>query len=293
MPDSDNNGHGQQQTARLMHVKELGSKSNRLGLFAHCDGLVFAPTEKELYLLDPGHRGRNHAAEKPPQQPAARPKNLPLCWSWLGSTHWQVLLTPIQGSITIRKFQWGWNCSLWTVATTRPGPGRRRWKIRCSLWAVATTTRPAGQRRGKIPLLRWQTGVTLKGFIFWRVDTAQYCQSCAGGLVRLTLEFEGFSIIPLPGSMRICDDFMLDALHGQGELCLTTRTGDDVSSVTIWMMPVHKDDDDLAMGHAQWELRYSIPLGLPPHRRLCRLMALVAGGTRILLWSDRFHSLRI
>jgi hypothetical protein len=92
--------------------------------------------------------------------------------------------------------------------------------------------------------------------------------------------------------MRICDDFMLDALHGQGELCLTTRTGDDVSSVTIWMMPVHKDDDDLAMGHAQWELRYSIPLGLPPHRRLCRLMALVAGGTRILLWSDRFHSLR-
>jgi hypothetical protein len=37
------------------------------------------------------------------------------------------------------------------------------------------------------------------------------------------------------------------------------------------------------MRHGQWEPRYSIPLGLP---HLCRLMALVAGGSRMLLWSD-------
>jgi hypothetical protein len=86
---------------------------------------------------------------------------------------------------------------------------------------------------------------------------------------------EVFDIVHLPESLRARDDFTLDALHGQGELCLMARTSD--VSVTIWMMPVDNDD------HGRWEPRYSIPLRLP---HLCHVMALVAGGSRMLLWSD-------
>jgi len=292
--DSDNNGHGQQQTARLMHVKELGSKSNRVGFFAHCDGLVLAPTEKELYLLNPA----TGDAITLPKSHRNNLRHAPRTCHCVGLgldprtgkyKVFQAFYRPVNPYPRFNDYKKvpmgmefltldGGNNEAWTwtetmedsVFTLGSGDDDEAW----------TETREDPPR----PLLRWQTGVTLKGFIFWRVDTAQYCQSSAGILLRLTLELEGFNIIPLPGSMRVCDDFMLDALHGQGELCLTTRTS-DVPSVTIWMMPVHNDDNYLAMGYAQWELRYSIPLGLPPHR-LCRLMALVAGGTRILLWSD-------
>lgn len=267
--DSDNGGHGnnQQQTVRFMHAKDFGSKSNRVGLFAHCDGLVLAPTDKKLYLLNPA----TGDAITLPKSHRNNLRRAPRTCHCVG-----LGLDPRTGKYKVVQ-------AFYRTVDTLPGLfGYYDDGIQMGMEVFTVGREEAGwtetMEDPPCPLQRWQTGVTVNGFIFWFVDAAQKEEPIPRGFIRLSLVDERMDIIDLPGSLRPAhDDFTLDALHGQGELCLTVRTSD--VSVTIWTMPVYDD----RLRHVQWEPRYSIPLGLP---NLCRAMALVAGGSRMLLWSD-------
>lgn len=280
--DSSNNGHGQQQTARFMHAKDLGAKSNRVGSFAHCDGLVLAPTEKELYLFNPAtgdaitlpksHRNNLRHAPRTCHCVAlgldprtGKYKVFQAFYRPVDTSSDTYFCDKIPMGMEVFTLDGG-DDEAWTE--TMEDPGFTLDSGEDQAWRETMEDPPC-------PLLRWQTAVTLKGFIFWFVDTAQYRQPIPRGFACLSLVDEVFDIVHLPESLRARDDFTLDALHGQGELCLMARTSD--VSVTIWMMPVDNDD------HGRWEPRYSIPLRLP---HLCHVMALVAGGSRMLLWSD-------
>lgn len=259
--DSSNNGHAQkQQTARFVHAKDyLGAKSNRVGFFAHCDGLVLAPTENELYLSNP-------ATGETIVLPKSHRNNLrhaPRTCHCVG-----LGLDPRTGKYKV--FQGFYE------TVNNPRGLRDRIKMGMEVFTVAWTVTMSDPL---YPLQRWQTGVTVKGFIFWLLDTAQWYVQVPVGIACLGLEDEDFGVIRLPWSLHPkCDDFTMDALQGRGELCLTARTSD--VSVTIWTMPV---DDDVIIHHGRWEPRSSIPFRLP---HLCRLMALVPGGSRMLLRSD-------
>lgn len=270
--DFSNNGHGQQQTARFMHAKDFGAKSNRVGFFAHCDGLVLAPTENKLYLSNPAtgdtitlpKSDRNNLRHAPRTCHCVGLGLDPRTGKYKVFQAFYRTVDNYSGIYIYNKIPMGME-----VFTLGSGDDKA-WTQTMEDWTETMEDPP-------YPLLRWQTGVTLKGFIFWFVDTAQHRQPIPRGLVRLTIADEIFHVIDLPEPLHVCDDFTLDALHCQGELCLTVRNND--GSVTIWTMPVDDDDDDTC----QWEPRYSIPLRLP---HLCHVMALVAGGSRMLLWSD-------
>ncbi|RLN34825.1 hypothetical protein C2845_PM03G00050 [Panicum miliaceum] len=247
---------GGKAAPRFKHAKDFAGKFKRFGYFAHCDGLVLGPTDTKLYLFNPATRD---AITLPDSERNDLRYTARACHcAGLGRD-------PRTGKYkVVRAFFRAIYSGLFTnvhlmgmEVLTVGGDG---------VWRQM-------MRRPPYPVMSWQTGIHIKGFMYWRIDDYHHDVPAPRGLLRLSLADEEFGVTGLPESLDpeldLC--FSLEELHGQ-ELCLAACTGDE--SVTIWTMEV--DDDG---GQGQWEQRYNIR-----SRGLCHPMALVAGGSRLLLW---------
>ncbi|GJN35043.1 hypothetical protein PR202_gb23770 [Eleusine coracana subsp. coracana] len=235
------------QASPLLHAEDLSCKILRLYPFAHCDGLVLTPTETKVYLIN--HRNRNNLRD------AAR------------SCHCAGLgLDPSTGKYKVVQPFYRYTTN--TVRGTYEEMGIEVFTVNGGVWREIDEDLP-------YPISKRQTGVTVNGCLFWRVDKA-YCHSSLMHLpvlVRFNLADESFGAIMLPDSLDVDKSFSLDMLHG--ELWLSSRTSDE--AVSIWSTSV--DDGSLGvLDEGRWERRYSIPLAC-----VCHPIALLPGG-QLILW---------
>jgi hypothetical protein len=161
-------GHGQQQTARFVHAKDFGAKSNRVGIFAHCDGLVLAPTDTKLYLFNPA----TGDAITLPESHRNNLRHAPRTCHCVG-----LGLDPRTGKYKVVQ-------AFYRPVDTFPGiygiqMGMEVFTVGGGDYEDWTET----MEDPPCPLQRWQTGVTVKGFIFWSVDTVQFDEPIPRGLV--------------------------------------------------------------------------------------------------------------
>lgn len=65
--------------------------------------------------------------------------------------------------------------------------------------------------------MSWQTGVHIKGFMYWRIDGYHHHERAPRGLLRLSLADEVFDVTGLPESLdpALDNSFTLEELHGQ------------------------------------------------------------------------------
>ncbi|CAN6247520.1 unnamed protein product [Urochloa humidicola] len=250
---------GDGAAARFLHAKDFAGEFNCHCYSAHCDGLVLAPTDKKLYLFNPATR-ESITLPDSERNDLRYPAKACHC-AGLG-------LDPRTGKYKV--FQAFYRCisagflsdvHLMGMEVFTVGGDGGVWREMMS--------------RPPYPVSRWQTGVHVKGFMYWFIDGYHHYENekAPRGLLRLSLANEVFDVTELPESLDpalLGYSCSLDVLHGRG-LYLTARN-DDESSVTIWMMQV---DDDGAQG--QWVQRYYVCL-----QNVCHPMALI-GGTRLLL----------
>ncbi|KAJ1260328.1 hypothetical protein BS78_10G223700 [Paspalum vaginatum] len=246
---------------------DFGREFKYLCYFAHCDGLVLAPTDANLYLFNPATRD-SITLPNSHRNDLQYPMRACHC-AGLG-------LDPRTGKYKVvqafyRVFAAGLRKMGMETFTVNNGDACRARPRR--VYSIMDDP--------PYPIVRWQAGQTVKGFMFWRIDRDvggyYYRQPAAPfGLLCISLADEKFGVTRLPDSLDPAlddDSFSFQAapwLHGrEQELWLMACTGNE--SVTIWIMPV---DDDGGQGH--WERRYSIPV-----MSLTYPMALV--GSRMLL----------
>ncbi|GJN19269.1 hypothetical protein PR202_gb06525 [Eleusine coracana subsp. coracana] len=246
----DDIANNKQAAAPLVYETDLvGNQYSRLRrFFAHCDGLVLAPTDAKLYLFNPATRDAVALPNNDGILPLQRGGYFPYA-AGLG-------LDPKTGKYKVVRLFYRWldysnrtyrlGMEVFTVGEESGG----------GAWREMATDPPYS-------VDPWQTAVTVKGFMFWHMDRTRGDR----GLLRLGLADEKFRVVELPDALDPAADMMLDAVHGD-ELCLTDRrTGVDPAygTVTMWVMSSRD-------GYSRWERRYTIqasdvchPMGLVPH----------------------------
>ncbi|RLN08245.1 hypothetical protein C2845_PM11G13330 [Panicum miliaceum] len=224
--------------ATFMHAEDFSGEFSFVRHFAHCDGLVLAPTDTSIYLFNPATRetvtlpnsNRHH-------------EGVHCCCVGLGRD-------PRTGEYKVaRAFYRSWDpdtgmgtgmgMEVLTVSGTGGGGA--------SVWRDIAARLP-------YPACNWRTAVTVNGFLFWRV--AKHLPGLPPwGLIHLRLADETFGITRLPDSVDpvLPNAFALDELHG--ELCATDFTDDE--TVTIWTLAVQEDG---VQGQC-WERRCIVQLG--------------------------------
>lgn len=241
------------KAAMFKHAKDFAGEFNQFCYFAHCDGLVLAPTDTKLYLFNPATRDTITLPDSERNDLRNRPRACH-CTGLGRDPHTgkykvvQAFFRAIYAGVIT-------NVHLMGMEVLTIG-GDAVWR---------ETTRPP------YPVVSWQPVLHIKGFMYWRIDGYHHEDEAPRGLLRLSLADESFHVTGLPDP-DLDLSFSLEVLHGQDqELCLTACTGDE--SLTVWTMKV--DDGG---GQGQWEKRYNIR-----SQDLCHPMALVAGGSRLLL----------
>lgn len=241
---------GGSKQGTFLYGKDLGHEFGIVCNFAHCDGLVLAPTDNKLYLFNPATResftlpnsshddnkqgGRYHST------------------AGLGrdsTTGDYKVVRSFYRLFDYDSKNYSMGMEVFTVGMSSGG----------ACWREILPDPP-------FSVHRWQTAVTVKGsFLFWYIDKVHGEQR---GVLQLCLENEEFSVVRLPTTLdpAIGSAYILDELHG--ELALTARTSE---SVTIWVMPMEED--------AQWERRYAVHVSA-----IFRPMSLLSDGG-IVLWS--------
>uniref|UniRef100_A0A0A8XRM8 Uncharacterized protein n=1 Tax=Arundo donax TaxID=35708 RepID=A0A0A8XRM8_ARUDO len=243
--------------AKFMQAKDFRDVFNMVLYFAHCDGLVLAPTDRSLYVFNPATRD---AITLPDSNHNKRQQGGASCCYCAG-----LGLDPRTGEYKVVQAFYRsmdpdtniYRMGMEVFTITGDGGG---------IWREIMDDPP-------YPVESWQTGLTIKGFLFWHIDKARHKQQTPRGLLRLSLADETFGVTGLPDSMdpALDDAFALDVLHG--ELCVTAPTSD--IALTIWTLPIQED------GQGQcWEQRCKIYV-----TNLCHPMAFLPGG-QIILWKS-------
>jgi F-box interacting protein len=222
--------------ATFMHAEDFDCKFSFVRYFAHCDGLVLAPTDTGIYLFNPATREtvtlpisiRHH-------------EEVHCCCIGLGRD-------PRSGKYKVaRAFYRSWD------PDTGMGTGMRMEVLTVSCNGGAAAWREIADDL-PYPACNWRTAMTVNGFLFWRV--AKHLPGLPPrGLIHLSLADETLGITTLPDSVDpvLPDAFALDELHG--ELCVTEVTDDE--TVTIWTLAVQEDG---VQGQC-WEQRCIVQLG--------------------------------
>uniref|UniRef100_A0A0E0R2M3 F-box domain-containing protein n=1 Tax=Oryza rufipogon TaxID=4529 RepID=A0A0E0R2M3_ORYRU len=234
--------------------------------FAHCDGLVLAPTDTNLYLFNPatrdtitlpdGHGDNHHHGTEMEACYAAGLGLDPVTRKYKVVRAFYRSVDPIRMGMEV-----------FTVGETGAGCG----------WRETVTDPP-------YPVSRWLTAFTVNGgYLFWYMDRFRYPNDTLhGGLLWFSLQDQAFGVTLLPHSLdpALDDKVRPDVLHG--ELCVL-HANSDTMTVTIWTTNSPSFDD--------WERRYCIYVS-----RLCHPMGLLGDGGMLLwakhtihrydLWSD-------
>ncbi|TVU21909.1 hypothetical protein EJB05_31580, partial [Eragrostis curvula] len=264
--------------AEHMHAKEYFLASTQAGdrTFAHCDGLVFAPTDPILFVFNPATR--------------------------------EVVELPYADQINVRRHYRN-ACYSAGLGRDPGGGGGGRYKVVQAFFRTeqpyVTKTVPVmgilvftigegctgvwREIEDDLPynVMRYQTAVHVNGFLFWRIG-GRYVEPPPQGILCLSLRDEKLSLTGLPGSLGPAafeyesdDGFAFDALNGR-ELCLAART--TTETLTIWTMAI--EDDYCGGSNSQpssWEKRYCIHAS-----DLFHPVAVLPGGSGIILREHRY-----
>ncbi|TVU21910.1 hypothetical protein EJB05_31581, partial [Eragrostis curvula] len=241
--------------AEHLHTKDFGNSYGgfrRLRALAHCDGRHRAPP------LQPGDEGRPHAAgrtatlttcECPGHTAATAPGS--------GWTHAAACTRPVvQAFCKPVKEVPAYYLLEHPDYTEDTVP-----EMGMEVFTVAGYSGEWRKIDAKLPcpVKRHQTGVSVNGFIFWRIDRRSRQR-----------RDEEFSVTKLPDP-AFDDAFVLDELRGR-ELCISARTASE--TMTIWTMSI----EDRTSSQSSWERRYAIRVS-----DLFRPMAILPGSGSIFL----------
>ncbi|TVU32955.1 hypothetical protein EJB05_24720, partial [Eragrostis curvula] len=247
---------GNSKALPLVYDKDLAGEFSRVCYFAHCDGLVLAPTDTKLYLFNPATRDA-----------VALPNDTRDVTQQQGGYYHSAAglgLDPRTGKYkVVRSFYRKLDvCS-------------NIYHMGMEVFTVGGATWREMERDPPYPVARWQTAVTVKGFMFWHMEKCHH-ERPPRGLLRLSLADEAFGVVDLPDSLdpALDDSFMLDVVNGE-ELWLTSRTSEapPPGTVNIWAM------SPMDVGSSRWQRRYTIYVS-----DVCHPMGLLPGGGGLLLW---------
>jgi F-box interacting protein len=248
----------------IMHCGEFLGEFNTVCYFAHCDGLVLAPTDGTVYLFNPATRDTmtlpDSNRNKMHHYEACRPVGLGL--DPLTGRHKVVRAfyrsrDPLTGiyDMGMEVFTVGDACA-------------------STSWRETTADPP-------YPVAEFVTAVFANGALFWAIDK-HGLEPNPHGLLRLRLDDESFSVTRLP---HLLDDpdaldgsFILDEMHG--ELCLTafsssSKPSELMQPLKMWTLV--EQDASSSTSTSRWEHRYS--LAIPG---MVRPIALLPGGAMMV-----------
>ncbi|KAF8685873.1 hypothetical protein HU200_043786 [Digitaria exilis] len=230
-----------QQGARMatfMHAKDFGSALRSARYFAHCDGLVLAPTDTKLYLFNPATRESITLPDSGRSCKLTRGEAARCCCAGLGrdsrSGEYKVVRAFYRSMDHDTTMGTDMGMEVFTVSGNCGGA-----------WREIMDHLP-------YPAANWHTAVTVNGFLYWRVD-GNHDKHPPWGLLHLSLADEKFGITMLPDSVDpvFPNSFSLDELHG--ELCVGELTSEE--TVIIWTMPIQDEGQGL-----YWEQRCIVRL---------------------------------
>ncbi|CAM0880237.1 unnamed protein product [Alopecurus aequalis] len=249
------------EAARLfMHGGDFFAQFNSVCYFAHCDGLVVAPTDTSVYLFNPATRD----AMTLPDSDRSKLRQYEVCLPvGLGRD-------PRTGSYkVVRAFYRSWD----------PLAGAYHMGMEVFTVGDASASWRETAADPPYPVAEWITAVFVNGALFWVIDKRGLEQSphC---LLRLSLDDESFGITLLPDSLdpALDESFMLDEMHG--ELCLTAFSSSEPSRqqpLNIWKL-VEEDGSS-----PRWEHCYSLNISERVHP-----VALLPGGGSMLVRRSQY-----
>lgn len=227
-----------------MHSKDFRGEFNSVCHLVHCDGLVLLPTNTNVYLFNPATRDTLTLPKNNPNKvPVPHDFCLPVGLGLDPSTGRYKVVRAFFRHVDPLTYVFHMGMQVYTVGD----------KAAC--WRETKSDPP-------YPVAEWLTGKSVKGCMFWVMDTDHVKMPGPRGLLRFSLEDETFGITSMPDSLDPALDksFLLEVMHG--ELCLvassSTRPGQQ--PVSIWTLV--KDD----YMNSCWEQRYLInldPIGRP------------------------------
>lgn len=223
--------------ATFMHAKDFGSEFRSARHFAHCDGLVLAPTDTKLYLFNPATRESITLPDSGRGCKLTRGEAARCCSAGLGrdpsTGKYKVVRAFYRSMDPVTTMGTDMGMEVFTVS------GNGAWR---EIWDHLP-----------YPAANWRTAVTVNGFMYWRVD-GNHDKEPPWGLLHLSLAEETFGITMLPDSVDPVwpNSFALDELHG--ELCVTELNSEE-ETVTVWTMPIQDEGQGL-----YWEQRCTVRL---------------------------------
>jgi F-box interacting protein len=244
----------------IMHGGEFMGEFNSVCYFAHCDGLVLAPTDGNVYLFNPATRDMmtlpDSNRNKMHQYEACLPAGLGL--DPLTGRHKVVRAfyrsrDPLTGIYDM-------GMEVFTVGGDAGASS--------SSWRETTADPP-------YPVAEFVTAVFANGALFWVIEK-RGLEPSPHGLLRLRLDDESFSVTRLPDSLHPALDgsFILDEMHG--ELCLTAFSSSkpsELQPLKIWTLV----EEDGSSSSSRWEHRYSLTIS-----GMVRPIALLPGGAMMV-----------
>lgn len=255
-------GKKHRAAAKFLHDKNFAFQFNQVLFFAHCDGLVFAPTDTTLYVYNPATR--DFIALPDTGRGNLIPRRRTTCYcSGIGfdrrrTGKYKVVQAFYRDIDVMGHTSMGMD--VFTLCS-RSDDG---------CWREMASDPP-------YPLYRWQTAVSIDAYMFWRLADNLSSSGAPRGLVHVSLEDEVFGITMLPDSLEPEDEFMMDVLPGR-ELCITAFTSETI--LTIWTLAVAVDGVD----GSEWARVYKVRSSI-----LCHTMALpqrILDGDKLILWRD-------
>ncbi|XP_044409933.1 putative F-box protein At2g02030 [Triticum aestivum] len=235
--------------ARFMHGGDFHAEFNSVCYFAHCDGLVIAPTDTYVYLFNPATRDTMTLPDSDRNKIREQIVCLPV---GLG-------LDPCTGMHkVVRAF----------YRSRDPLTGIYLMGMEVFTIGGSSTSWRETASDPPYPVAEWITAVFANGALFWIIDQ-RHIKPRPHGLLRFSLEDESFSITRLPGSLdpALDESFLLDEMHG--ELCLTAFSSSKPPGqpLKIWTLV---EDNGLS---SRWEHRYCLSI-----TELVHPMALLPSG---------------
>jgi F-box interacting protein len=248
--------------ATLVHGEDFPSEFHSACFFAHCDGLVLAPTDTKVYVFNPATRATitlPESSRKVHTAGACLPVGLGL--------------DPRTGKYkVVRSFY---------RSTTSPHTTGGVFSMGMEVYTIGNSAASWRETAVDPPyaVAEFITAKSVRGGMFWIIDKRHVSQ-CPHGLLRFSLEDKAFDITCLPDSLdpALDESFLLDVLHGE-QLCLTAPSSRNPATqhFMVWTLA-----EDAGM-NSQWEPRYQVHVS-----DLFRPMALLPDGA-LMLWAS--HSL--
>ncbi|XP_047057850.1 putative F-box protein At1g50870 [Lolium rigidum] len=221
----------------VMHGGDFLGDFNSVCRFAHCDGLMVAPTNTKVYLFNPATRDAMTLPYSDRNKMHRYAVCLPVGFGLDPCTGRHKVVRAFYRSRNPRTGIYAMGMEVFTVGDAPAS------------WRETTADLP-------YPVADWITAVFVNGALFWVIEKRGLDPN-PHSLLRFSLDDETFSVTRLPDSLDPAlvesYSFMLDEMHG--ELCLTAFSSSkpaEQQPLKIWTL-VEEDD-------GRWEHRYSLTI---------------------------------